>query len=187
MRPLTEECKDKRKHPRQKSYLLLMRQERHQGQRPPRLHTLHHWRRHVDDVQCNIPANLEQNALAESHSSIQVFYNHQSFFIQISFNHCSFFVLCSLGQYATAGAIKALELEDAGVVQRQVLHGVPRRGAETFQASVALEPGHNTCEGVKWSLDIAADICLSHLLSIWTKSTARALFLRYIRQRLTWS
>lgn len=42
MRLLIEERKDKRKHPRQKSHLLFMRQERHQGQRPPRLHTFHH-------------------------------------------------------------------------------------------------------------------------------------------------
>lgn len=46
----------------------------------------------------------------------------------------------SLGQNATASAFKVLELEDAGIVLRQVLHGVPGRGAETLQASVTLEP-----------------------------------------------
>lgn len=59
--------------PRKASYLLLMRQEGHQGQRPPRLHTLHHGCRHINDVQRNIPAHLQQEHFGwvkKSHPSI---------------------------------------------------------------------------------------------------------------------
>ncbi len=56
--------------------------------------------------------------------------------------HGSLVLSCSLSQYAAASPFKALKLEDARVVERQVLHGVPGRGAETFQASIALESRH---------------------------------------------
>jgi len=54
--------------------------------------------------------------------------------------HGALLVARGLGQDAAAGAIEALELEDARVVGGQVLHGVPRRGPEALQTPVALEP-----------------------------------------------
>lgn len=117
----------------QMSYLLLMGQERHQHQRSAWLHTLHHRRRHINDVQCNIPAYLQQKGpqSQRSHKSNTSAFTkedrHSSFFY-----HCSLFLSCSLGQYTVASAFEALELEDAWVVKRQVLHGVPGWGTETF-------------------------------------------------------
>lgn len=67
--------------------------------------------------------------------------------------HGSLVLACSLCQYAATGAFKALELEDPGVVDWQVLHGVPGGGAETLQTPVALEPGkeYRSFKVVPWS------------------------------------
>lgn len=43
--------------------LLLMRQERHQGQRSACLHTVHHRRGYVDDMKSNIPAHLKHKGI----------------------------------------------------------------------------------------------------------------------------
>ena len=48
------------------SYLLFMGQQGHQHQRFAGLHALHHRQRHVNDVQCNIPARLKTRGAAES-------------------------------------------------------------------------------------------------------------------------
>ena len=45
-----------------------------------------------------------------------------------------------LGQHALPSPVEILELENPGVVGRQVLSGVPGGGPETFEAAVFLEP-----------------------------------------------
>lgn len=124
----------KRKHFRCE-YLLFVGQERHENQRFAWLDTLHHRKRHINDVQGHIPAILKRGG-QQSEWSQKSWLNMRAFTAEDKYccllYHGSILLSCSLSQYAAASALKALELEYTRIVEGQVFHGVPRWRAETF-------------------------------------------------------